>query len=495
MKKILSVVLALTMLCAMLIPMTISASAAEANTLLKSYADAQDGDKLIDLLFGQTTGAYQPVIFANGTGVSPHHADSMYKGDPYVTVSDNGAAMQLVYDQGEATGDTYANLQYGAKIDGLKAGKDASGNNYKYTFTFQAKFISEGTPRTGNSGFYFCMDETNTLTVDDKGRNIINMGNGSDNTGAFGWWGHPCQPNSGDTVMRYHTIKADGSTVSNLSGSLSDDFKTAVQAGVADWYDIVIEVDGYNMNISFNGNELGWSDMATQVTNSNGDTADLAFITRLWNATYTLDVKDVSIYKGIGLDLSQEGGDDTTGGEGTTAPSTPSKPGMVYNKLNVALWTNVGGVSDANKLNAEQVAKIKEGFEKVLVDAGYDLSKVTITWTDLCADGGHGVESLVPLTNDGDFDVVLGAGTNAITKGLNAVELKPMVVENTKRQAVLIDDNNAMAKVLYEYITTGNTNGYPAPPQTGDASMFVAISLIAIISLGGAVLVSKKRFN
>ena len=335
----------------------------------------------------------------------------------------------------------------------------------------------------------------------------MNKGDSDEHLGAYGWYGHPYKQN-GETQMRYHVIRNEGQSANNggnCNNKISADYKAAMKAGAGEWYDIVIEIDGYKMNAYFNGLELGLGDslgmfdMTAEATASNGNTSDLAFIGRMYNCLNTVSIKDVAVYKGIGLDLSQEGGDDTTapeGGNDTTAPeTTPSKPSMVYNKLNVALWTNVGGVGADNQLKAEQVANIKAGLEKVLTDAGYDLSKVSIEWTDLCADGGHGVEALVPLTNDGDFDVVLGAGTNAITKGLNAVELKPMVVENTKRQAVLIDDNNAMAKVLYEYITTGNTTGYPAPPQTGDASMFVAISLIAIISLGGAVLVSKKRFN
>jgi LPXTG-motif cell wall-anchored protein len=437
-------------------------------------------------------------MFGNGTATV--HGDACYNtSNPHIDVTDDGKTMTIVNDDEDQPGDQCGNLQYGGKIDGLKAGKAADGSNYKYTYTIKAKFQHEDCDAK-HSGFYFCIGE-NLTTYDDNGRTITHIeGNGEGHTGAFGWWGHPYKSN-GNTDMRYHTIKKDGSTIKNLTSSLSDEFKAAMKAGANEWYDVVIEIDGYKMNISFNGTELGWYDFTSDATAINGDSTDLAFITRVFNEDMTFTVKDVAIYKGIDIDfanLPEDTDAPETDAPETDAPETDAPAtddGMVYDTLKVALWTNVGGVGADNQLKPEQVANIKAGLEKVLTDAGYDLSKVSIEWIDLCADGGHGVEALVPLTNDGDFDVVLGAGTNAITKGLNAVELKPMVVENTKRQAVLIDDNNAMAKVLYEYITTGNTTGYPAPPQTGDASMFVAISLIAIISLGGAVLVSKKRFN
>ena len=480
MKKILSIVLALTMLCAMLIPMTISASAASANTLLSSYADAKDGDKLIDLLFGQKSGAYQPHMFGNGEASA--HDDACYNtANPHIDVSKDGATMTMVNDDLDAEGDQCGNLQYGGKIDGLKAGKDANGNAYKYTYAFQARF-QDADCDSKHSGFYFCLNSGVKTYTDALGRTITNIPGRTDgHTGAYGWWGHPYKSN-GATDMRYHVILRDGSTIKNLTSSLSDEFKADMKAGAGDWYDIVIEIDGYKMNISFNGTWLGWWDFTDVATTVNGDSTDLAFVTRLFNEDMTLSVKNVSIYKGIGIELPED------------APEADPKPAHPVFKLNVALWTNVGGVSDANKLNAEQVETIKAGFEKVLADAGYDVSRVKITWTDLCADGGHGVEALVPLTNDGNFDVVLGAGTNAITKGLTAVELAPMVVGNTKRQAVLIDDKSAPAAVLYEYVTTGKTTGYPAPP-TGDNSAVVFLAIIAVVALGGTVVASKKRFN
>ena len=302
MKKILSIVLALTMLCAMLIPMTISASAASANTLIKSYADAKDGDKLIDLLFGQKSGAYQPHMFGT-TG----HDDACYNtANPHVDVTKGGATMTMVNDDLDAEGDQCGNLQYGGKIDGLKAGKAADGSTYKYTYAFQAKFQAENSENK-HSGFYFCLNENVATYTDELGRTITNIpGREDGHTGAYGWWGHPLK-SDGKTEMRYHVILRDGSTIKNLTSSLTEDFKNAVKQGIENWYDIVIEIDGYKMNISFNGTWLGWWDFTDVATTVNGDSTDLAFIARLFNEDMTLGVRNVSIYKGIGIEIPKTG--------------------------------------------------------------------------------------------------------------------------------------------------------------------------------------------
>ena len=305
MKKILSIVLALTMLCAMLIPMTISASAADANTLIKSYADAKDGDKLIDLLFGQKSGAYQPHMFGNGE--ADVHGDACYNtSNPHVDVNKSGSTMTMVNDDQDAEGDQCGNLQYGGKIDGLKAGKAADGTTYKYTYAFQAKFQTENCD-SKHSGFYFCLNENVATYTDSLGRTITNIPGRTDgHTGAYGWWGHPYKSN-GATDMRYHVILRDGSTIKNLTSSLSEDFKNAVKAGIEDWYDIVIEIDGYKMNISFNGTWLGWYDFTEVASAVNGDSTDLAFITRIFNEDMTLGVRNVSVYKGIGIEIPDTG--------------------------------------------------------------------------------------------------------------------------------------------------------------------------------------------
>jgi LPXTG-motif cell wall-anchored protein len=305
MKKILSIVLALTMLCAMLIPMTISASAASANTLIKSYADAKDGDKLIDLLFGQKSGAYQPHMFGNGEASA--HDDACYNtANPHVDVTKDGSTFTMVNDDLDAEGDQCGNLQYGGKINGLKAGKDANGNTYKYTYAFQAKFQAEDSANK-HSGFYFCLNSAVETYTDALGRTITNIpGRDDGHTGAYGWWGHPLK-SDGKTEMRYHVILRDGSTIKNLTSSLTEDFKNAVKAGIEDWYDIVIEIDGYKMNISFNGTWLGWWDFTDVATTVNGDSTDLAFVARLFNEDMTLGVRNVSIYKGIGIEIPKTG--------------------------------------------------------------------------------------------------------------------------------------------------------------------------------------------
>lgn len=297
MKKIISAFLALTMIVAMVAAISVSSSAADANALIRTYAEAQDGDKLIDIVFGQTTGVYQPIMFGNHESVT----DACYETkNPIIEISADGKQMTMNNDDLDEEGDQCGNLQYGGKIDGLKAGKDADGNNYKYTYVLKAKFQHDNCDHK-HAGIYFCLNENLITYKDETGRTIMRIdGNTEGHTGAFGWWGHPYKSNN-KTEMRYHVIKKDGATCKNLTSSLSDDFKAAMKAGAGEWYDILVEVDGYKMNISFNGTELGWYDFTTDATKINGESTDLAFVTRLFNEDMTYSVKDVAIYKGIDL--------------------------------------------------------------------------------------------------------------------------------------------------------------------------------------------------
>ena len=97
---------------------------------------------------------------------------------------------------------------------------------------------------------------------------------------------------------------------------------------------------------------------------------------------------------------------------------------------------------------------------------------------------------------EGKFDILLGAGSNALDKGVEGVSIEQMdsKICAVGRRVVLLNDKNAVAAVLYEYVTTGKTTGYPAP-ETGDASTAVFFAIIAVVALGGTVIASKKKFN
>ena len=312
MKKIISAFLALTMIVAMVAAISVSSSAADANALIRTYAEAQNGDKLIGLVFGETTGAYQPIIFANSDN-EKIHAGVRYHADPVVTVAEDKKSFNLFYGdapEGTNANDCYGNLMYGGKIDGLKWGVDADGNPYQYTFVFKARF-DETDSNNRQSGFYFSLGSNLTSFKDEAGRTIVQIEgqSASGHTGAFGYWGHPYN-SVGDTKMRWHRIDKDGCTDKNLDGTAtSQAFRDAMKAGVGEWYDVVVEIDGYKMNVSFNGNELGlgkekesqFYDFSANAAKDGATSHDLAFITRLYNATMNFGVKDVNVYKGIDI--------------------------------------------------------------------------------------------------------------------------------------------------------------------------------------------------
>ncbi len=309
MKKTLSIVLVLAMVVAMLVPMTVSTSAAFENELLTTYEAAKDGDKLIELLFGQTTGAYQPIVFANSADETIH-TGVRYHCTPVITVSDDNKSVNMFYDDQGKEGDDYGTLLYGGKIDGLKWGYDESGNPYQYTFTLKALFDDEDSDNC-QSGFYFCVASELAVSTDEDGRTIMSIPDSpTGHLGTYGWWGHTCN-SVFKTPMRWHRIEADGSSNLKLDDLTSADFKIGLMDGVGQWYNVCVEIDGYKMQIRFNGWKLGlgegqedvFYDHTEWVTKDGATSHDLAFIGRLYNETMNLGLKDVTVYKGIGLDL------------------------------------------------------------------------------------------------------------------------------------------------------------------------------------------------
>ena len=85
MKKVLSLILTLTLLVSMVCIGTIGASA---NDLSKTYDAAADGDLLYEAKFGETSGVYQPYIFGAG---KEEHAKNLV-----VTPSADGTEVSFV---------------------------------------------------------------------------------------------------------------------------------------------------------------------------------------------------------------------------------------------------------------------------------------------------------------------------------------------------------------------------------------------------------------
>ena len=116
MKKILSLILALTMVSSLVMALFVGVSASE---LAKSYADAKDGDLLWEADFKSTSGAYNPGIITS--------VDSNL--DTVVTPSADGKSLNVTF-----TSESSKGFAWGAPIKGLAVTADT-----KYTVDFTWK--------------------------------------------------------------------------------------------------------------------------------------------------------------------------------------------------------------------------------------------------------------------------------------------------------------------------------------------------------------------
>ena len=117
--------------------------------------------------------------------------------------------------------------------------------------------------------------------------------------------------------------------------------------------------------------------------------------------------------------------------------------------LKVSVWTKGGSWVTADELTA-----IKTGFESYLAKQGYDVSTLTITYvetsTSKVADLGAEVNGA------GDFDFIIGCGSNVTTGGGIEVIEKANIVTSyvaAGRMCARLT-GNVIATLLYAYLTT-----------------------------------------
>lgn len=118
-------------------------------------------------------------------------------------------------------------------------------------------------------------------------------------------------------------------------------------------------------------------------------------------------------------------------------------------QLKVSVWANNG-----KWVTAEELAAIKAGFEAYLTANGHDLSELTITYitSELSKVADLGAE----VNTAGDYDLIIGCGSNVTTKGgvevLTKADISASLVAGGRMVARLTD--NTLAQALYTYLTT-----------------------------------------
>ena len=285
MKKLLACILCVLMVCTMSSLFMTSASAAESNDLLKTYAEAADGDLLYHVKFGQSSGCYVSQEFARDPASTAT-----------VTVSDDGN--EVVVSVAAATS---KKLWYGGLVEGLELG---DGN--KYTITFKIKSDNADPNSTGNNGFFFNSDDACSTYAD-----------------SYGFYGNLTAA-SGPFLSLF---KGGSKTFGDIISDGTNYFKTMDLFGMnpdadADGFcDVAVEIDGYSYTVYLNGGKVKFD--TTTLSESSVVLAD-RFAIIFYTYSSGGAMKDVNIYKGniITSPVTTTSAPTTTAAPVTTAAPT-----------------------------------------------------------------------------------------------------------------------------------------------------------------------------
>lgn len=252
-KRILTVLLTVAMLATTISLCLIPVSA---NALSKTYEAAADGEVLYEILFGETSGVYQPTIF--------DAADDATKTGSTIAVSNGGKTVTLTKDTAAA-----ARLWYGGAIEGLTMGADKK-------YTIEATVKTTG----ANSGIYFNFLNDGTATAD-----IAHL---------FGYYGTPVST-SGTTTqgsLAYGGSKLDGLYYCDAVNYFPQIYDTDAEG----FLKMSIEVDGGVYRVFFNGEFFDMAELSPTMLNSKYN--NIGFTAYLYNKGVELIIKDAKVYKG-----------------------------------------------------------------------------------------------------------------------------------------------------------------------------------------------------
>ncbi|MBQ3596358.1 MAG: InlB B-repeat-containing protein [Clostridia bacterium] len=118
-------------------------------------------------------------------------------------------------------------------------------------------------------------------------------------------------------------------------------------------------------------------------------------------------------------------------------------------QLKVSVWGNSGTWVTANELE-----DIKSGFLAHLADLGVDVNSLTITYVE--SEKSKVADLGAEVNEAGDFDIIIGCGSNVTTKGGVEVIEKADIASNyvgAGRMTARIT-NNDLAILLYDYLIT-----------------------------------------
>ncbi len=265
----------------------------DSNKLLKTYAEAADGELLYKLKFNATEGVFAPATIYD-VGVANG-------GTPVLSVTATEDSMTITRI-GEYNP---ARTVWGDTIDGLKISADTT-----YTLTYK---IKANNPINMGIGFL-----TNVTSPLGSTQNVYGL-----------WQGYNWDDPTTSTNVKIGIQTGYTAIAGELVGS-KDRFQYFPEADADGFVSLVIIVEGYTYTAYYKG--ISSNDTPSDLTDdyecwielerfdtstSTTTTTDLAFLAMTWNTNLNLTVKDACVYKGIAVDLD----------EGKPAPTetTPSE--------------------------------------------------------------------------------------------------------------------------------------------------------------------------
>ena len=260
-----------------------NASTTSTNVLLKSYADAKDGDLLYTVKMNATDGVFVPKVWRDQNKVTEF------------TASDNSVEFKNTGANGA--------FWWGNVVEGLKVNKDT-----KYTFSYK---VQNKINKNGGVGFVTTRSQTITSCYNFYG--IFNPIEGFNNNPSV--------------VIEKGAPKIAG-LIMNTTG-YTPIYPLQDSEG---YIDVMVEIDGLLWSIYYKSTVYGlddvdpyWAlfeqyDMTKDLTFTGGE-AEICFMTYSYNLTTNWMVKDVNIYKGLTVDKS--GPVTTTEPETSTATPDP----------------------------------------------------------------------------------------------------------------------------------------------------------------------------
>jgi len=242
------------------------------NKLLKTYADAKEGDLLYEVIFNAVDGVYVPKVWDNN---HKSGGDKPFATDPLITIETSADGKSVTFTNNGAEGSCW----WGNIIEGLEITKDT-----KYTFEYKAKNNIGGK----QGGFGWATDP-NQMTVE-----------------CYNFYG---RYSSVDDSQAQVVIERSSSKIAGELMGTTDYTPIFPLADADGFTNVKVEIDGFKFYVyyecMYEAGGTNWTlfeqfDMANpEIMSFSVKDNSLCALFYIYNANTSLTFKDIKIYKGL----------------------------------------------------------------------------------------------------------------------------------------------------------------------------------------------------